>query len=439
MKKKKGNIGVRELFNKQLGNVEAIPDSGFEQRLMKELARKEFMQFIPTRFNIYYLGGIIATGVITGLLIFTSVKEKVLPTSWIAPYVSSYTGEISPVTSLTEQPESITGLEQRENTVLPDKVTTAVETTESKSVIAVTETNISETGIIADNPQKDEPVTILKSSVNYGNKASALPLSAIRMSAEAGCLPLKIKFSNGSLNFDSCVWTFGDGGSSSETNPEWIFDEAGVYRITLTVFNETGLKSIAIDSVTVYRKPEALFEVFSDDITIPADEVRFMNFSSNAIEFKWEFGDGGTSEEFEPVYRYRESGLYNVRLIVRSEYGCTDSLVVENAFEGQEYYITFPNAFIPNSGGPSGGIYSSKSDETAQVFHPYSSEVAEYQLRIFSKLGILIFESNDINIGWDGYYKGVLSEPGVYIWKVRGKYNNGEPFVKMGDVILLKN
>ena len=51
----------------------------------------------------------------------------------------------------------------------------------------------------------------------------------------------------------------------------------------------------------------------------------------------------------------------------------------------------------------------------------------------------MIFESNDINIGWDGYNKGELCEPGVYIWKVRGKFRNGEPFIKMGDVTLLKN
>jgi len=50
----------------------------------------------------------------------------------------------------------------------------------------------------------------------------------------------------------------------------------------------------------------------------------------------------------------------------------------------------------------------------------------------------LIFETNDINIGWDGYFKGQLSNPGVYIWKVRGNFRNGEPFTKMGDVTLLK-
>ncbi|PKK89316.1 MAG: hypothetical protein CVV62_01435 [Tenericutes bacterium HGW-Tenericutes-7] len=124
--------------------------------------------------------------------------------------------------------------------------------------------------------------------------------------------------------------------------------------------------------------------------------------------------------------------------MVFNEYGCPDSIMVRNAFSGSAYFIEFPNAFIPNPDGTSGGVYSSKSDESAQVFHPVFHGISEYQLKIFSKLGILIFESNDINIGWDGYLNGQLSNPGVYIWKVRGKYRNGEPFIKMGDLTLLK-
>jgi hypothetical protein len=114
-------------------------------------------------------------------------------------------------------------------------------------------------------------------------------------------------------------------------------------------------------------------------------------------------------------------------------------MLVKNAFSGSGCFIDFPNAFIPGSGGPAGGYYSIKTDEAARIFHPSTSGVIDYHLKIFSKLGILIFETNDINIGWDGYFKGQLCEPGVYIWKVRGTYKNGEPFVKMGDVTLLKD
>jgi hypothetical protein len=113
-------------------------------------------------------------------------------------------------------------------------------------------------------------------------------------------------------------------------------------------------------------------------------------------------------------------------------------MTVTNAFSESGCFIEFPNAFIPNSNGPAGGYYTSKSDESAQIFHPVTSGVSEYQLRIFSRLGILIFETSDINIGWDGYHKGALCEPGVYVWKARGTYKNGESFVKTGDVMLIR-
>ena len=154
--------------------------------------------------------------------------------------------------------------------------------------------------------------------------------------------------------------------------------------------------------------------------------------------FKWDFGDGYISQSFEPNHTYSKFGNYNISLVAFSDWGCRDSLIVYNAFSGSECFIKFPNAFIPNTQGPTDGFYSSKSDETAQVFHPSYSGISDYQLKIFSKLGIQIFESNDINIGWDGYNKGQLCESGVFIWKVRGKFRNGEPFIKMGDVTLLK-
>jgi PKD repeat protein len=188
----------------------------------------------------------------------------------------------------------------------------------------------------------------------------------------------------------------------------------------------------------VYPKPQARFEIATENDVATNYEMHFLNYSINAVQFRWDFGDGSASEVFEPGHRYSKFGNYNVRLVAYSEFGCSDSVTLFNALSGSQYFINFPNAFIPNTQGPTGGFYSSKSDEAAQVFHPSYSGVSDYQLKIFSKLGIQIFESNDINIGWDGYNNGQLCEPGVYIWKVRVKFRNGEPFTKMGDVTLLK-
>jgi len=258
-------------------------------------------------------------------------------------------------------------------------------------------------------------------------------------SSKSGCLPMKVKFKNLVKSIDSCKWTFGDGGFSNEISPEWIFDVEGDFKVGLEIFGNDGFHGTYSTIITVHPKPQARFEISPEKPDLMDDEVLFLNYSTGSEKYNWNFGDGSISSLYEPRHKYSKFGNYNVRLIATSQFGCSDTLVFVNAFSGSEYSIEFPNAFIPNPDGPSGGYYSSKSDEAALVFHPSYSGVSEYQLRIFTKVGQLIFESNDVNIGWDGYYKGELVIPGVYIWKVRGNFRNGEPFVKMGDVTLLRN
>jgi len=57
---------------------------------------------------------------------------------------------------------------------------------------------------------------------------------------------------------------------------------------------------------------------------------------------------------------------------------------------------------------------------------------------IFNRWGALIFESYNKDMGWDGRIGGKLAKQDVYIWKVEGKYTNGENFVDSGDVTLLR-
>ena len=113
-----------------------------------------------------------------------------------------------------------------------------------------------------------------------------------------------------------------------------------------------------------------------------------------------------------------------------------DSLFTNNSI-APEYKIEFPNAFTPNANGPTNGYYTPGIPNN-DVFHPTYKSVVEYHLSIFNRRGELIFESNDINVGWDGYINVRLATQGVYVWKTRGKYSNGENFVKFGNVMLIK-
>ena len=444
MKTKKKNINLKELFRDQLEFAEVTPGVEVKSVLMRRVARKEFMRFNPAKFNIYYLAAILITGItaITFLFLTSKIPNR-LNTDNISERLINQdsTGYIEvkvdqPIRIKTPKSDIIPVKTNKEGAFSgtrdnnAQKVLKAVEIPDISTYFpaSVTDSITSNVLLSHDIASNQKLISGFKP-----NELLIDPYSSV------GCAPFKLQFHSRSASNDSCRWSFGDGGYSNQRDPEWIFDVAGDYKVVLEIFNHDGKILSSVATVTVYPRPQAHFEISPDKAVQPINEIHFLNYSTNAVRFKWDFGDGFTSESVEPWHAYARLSNYNVRLIAFSDWGCSDSLTILNAFSGSGYFIDFPNAFIPNAQGPSGGFYSSKSDEGAQVFHPSFSGISDYHLKIFSKLGIMIFESNDINLGWDGYIKGQLSEPGVYIWKVRGKFRNGEPFIKMGDVTLLKN
>lgn len=438
-------MGIRELFRQRLENAEIIPDPSVKSKLMRKLAIREFLHFSASHFNIYYLGIVLVTGITSALLLLPpdintgKIADRATRNdsgnTVIAEEVLKNAGAQIPVQPAVISAENLSGSKKVRTDLPAEKVITheSLKKNESREKAFVPRTEVKN--------QLSENTVSYQSSTDKNKLRPAVKSGEVILesSVESGCTPLKVWFYNKASVYDSCRWTFGDGGSSDKKDTQWIFDVDGEYKVILEVFGPDGSKTSFSKIITVYPKPVARFEISPEKAILPDDEIRFMNYSSDGVKYSWDFGDGSTSELFEPVHRYSKFANFNIELVVTSGNGCSDSLKVLNAFSGSQYYITFPNAFIPNPQGPAGGFYSSKSDERAEVFHPASTGVSEFHLKIFSKLGILIFESSDINIGWDGYFKGQLCEPGVYIWKVRGNFRNGEPFTKMGDVTILKN
>jgi PKD repeat protein len=433
---------LEELFRKTLENSEINPDEELRSRLMKRVIRKEFTRFTPARFNIYYLGGIIAAGV-TATFLLTHLPGK------------AGNRELQPrqeiIINADTTVNDTVSISQSLEIIRPDNLKpvqpSGVNAGNGSRNNPETKTPVKVQGITG-NPvdQKELPgipekKDLIKDNLTKGEDNFALlrkPVASFDVSSSTGCPPFQVRFVNNSSGYDSCRWSFGDGGYSVQADPEWTFRTTGEYRVRLTVYGNGSDQASASEVINVHSKPVARYEISPESPILPDDEIRFTNYSIDAVRFRWEFGDGTNSDLFEPTHKYDKYKSYNVKLIVWSENGCSDTLLVRDAFASSGSYLEFPNAFIPNPDGPAGGYYSSKSDEAAQIFHPVTSGVSEYHLRIFSKIGVLIFESNDISIGWDGYNKGQLCEPGVYIWKVTGVFKNGEPFSKMGDVTVLR-
>ncbi len=147
-----------------------------------------------------------------------------------------------------------------------------------------------------------------------------------------GCTPASVCFTNastaGSGLITSYNWSFGDGGSSSATNPCHVYSAPGTYQVMLTVNDQNSCsKSLTKPNyITILPSPSAGFTYTSSVPCNPPVTYTFTNTSvPSSSTSSWIFGDGGTSTQQNPVHNYNTAGTYTVILIV-SNNGCSDTV-----------------------------------------------------------------------------------------------------------------
>jgi gliding motility-associated-like protein len=270
------------------------------------------------------------------------------------------------------------------------------------------------------------------------------PPPVVRLAADSAftCIPGIINFQDRSGTANSAdpviswEWDFGDGEFSAEQHPAHTYTSEGVFNVNLTVTTDRGCtdKSAAPVIVRTFPPPVAAFSVNAQSFDLPYEELQAINQSSDAVNYFWQFGPDGTSNLTNPKFMLKTVGTITIMLVATSQHGCKDTAftTVETSAD-----VVFPNAFTPNESGASGGYYNITALNN-DIFFPYTSGVVEFNLQIFNRWGELIFESNDIKQGWDGYYRGKLCQLGVYVWKAKVKLTNGKQFNKAGNVTLLR-
>ncbi len=264
---------------------------------MRELALREFVRFIPTRFNIYYLIGLIAAAFTAGLLIFTgnerpnsngSDSAAIKPdTTIVTMYINIPAG--SPIISVPEHAQTGTtkvlskAADKRKNSIIKQPV---IKANNRETTTDIVPAGIKDT--FAERAISSMVVASEKKLQGFSGEQQQLFV----VSDYSGCVPLKLHFTNEARSYDSCHWTFGDGGYSDQKDPDWIYDVDGEYKVVLQVFGHDGSQSVSTKIITVFPKPKARFEISPEKAILPDDRIHFFNYSSNAVKFRWNFGDG---------------------------------------------------------------------------------------------------------------------------------------------------
>jgi gliding motility-associated-like protein len=248
-----------------------------------------------------------------------------------------------------------------------------------------------------------------------------------------GCAPLLINFTNNSSPASNSVtWNFGDGTTAtSDGTVAHTFTGVGCYDITLSS-TTNGCTSSLTQNQMVCVLPDAIADFSSNQLSAMLIEpnFEFYNNSSNASIYSWNFGDGATSNTTNATHTYAASpGHYIVQLIANNVGGCPDTAYL-NVEVKDELIFYVPNTFTPDN------------DKFNQTFQPvfYSGyDPQTYTLLIFNRWGEVVFESHDVDVGWDGTYGGVLSQDGSYTWKIT--FNDSitdETYQYLGHINLIR-
>ena len=145
------------------------------------------------------------------------------------------------------------------------------------------------------------------------------PVAEFEATPLNGLVPLEVTFTDLSTgDIDSWSWDFGDGEQSSDQHPVHTYTTHGLYTVALTVTGPAGnVTETKTDYIEVMALPPvAEFEGNPVTGNTPL-EVSFTDLSTGEIDtWTWDFGDGNSSPETNPVHTYTAAGYYTVALTV---------------------------------------------------------------------------------------------------------------------------
>ena len=226
----------------------------------------------------------------------------------------------------------------------------------------------------------------------------------------SGEAPLLVQFT-GSNSLDdvgitSYLWDFDDGGNTStEADPQYTFTQAGNYDVSLTVEDADGntdTNSITIMvTAPVNEPPVAVAEATPTSGSAPL-EVTFTGSNSTddgtIVSYFWDFKDGGSSNEADPVYTFNAGGTYDVELTVTDDGGLEDTDIITITVDATNLPPTAVAEADPTSGMAPLTVNFTGSNSTDDV------GIVSYS-----------WDFDDGNSSTDADPTHVFTDPGTYV------------------------
>lgn len=259
-------------------------------------------------------------------------------------------------------------------------------------------------------------------------------LIVIEPNTFTGCKPANIFFNNLSTPIDDTYkleWEFGDGKKSNDFSPTHIYEETGSYSVKLNIVSPIGCQTLKTwpSLIKVVPSPEADFTFTPEEPDFSNNTVSFIDKSKNGVGYLWKFDTLGISLIKNPVFTFRDTGLFNIQQIVLHPSGCSDTATAQIGIY-PKVKLFMPNAFTPNNDGLN------------DIFLPVGSffGLRNYNFTIWNRWGDRVFYSDNPELGWNGQRDndGAEASQGVYAYLIEYLSPLGEKVILKGPCTLLR-
>jgi len=219
--------------------------------------------------------------------------------------------------------------------------------------------------------------------------------------------PIPLNAGNG---FKSYLW---QDGSTNQTDSAKI---GGLYTVITT--DNVGCNDTASTLVKVVEAP---IVNLGRDTSLCMPFSKLLLAGSGFVSYVWV--DSATNvPTTTSTYLVTMPGKYSVTIIDTNNCTVSDSIIITNGC---------PEIFLPNAFSPGGAGANA-------IFRGFGENITSYNMHIFNRWGQLLFESNDINYGWDGRFNGKPEPIGVYVYEVQYTGEDRISHLTKGNITLLR-
>jgi gliding motility-associated-like protein len=174
-------------------------------------------------------------------------------------------------------------------------------------------------------------------------------------------------------------------------------------------------------TVTINPSPTVAITTNDDNCASEEGSIILTNLTGTPpINYSWNTG------QTDSILTNLTMGTYTV--IVSDSTGCTSTYITTiNDLEIDcDYHIYLPNVFSPNGDGEN------------DILYVRGKGVESITLTIYNRWGNKVFETNDMEIGWDGTYHGNDQGSAVFVYFINATFINGQSIEEKGNVSIVK-